>query len=81
MTQSEEDVLREELKAVTQERNTLHAQLTDLRLLKIEGTQKDHEERIRGLETIGTRFNTLYALFIGNGLLSVITLLKVFTEK
>ena len=63
MTEAEEQNLRDQLKAVTAERNSYHAQLTDMRLKKIEERQDDHEERLRAQETIGTRFNTVYALF------------------
>lgn len=77
MTEAEE--LREQLKNITAERNKYHAELTDLRLKKIEDMQIDHEDRLRGLETIGTRFNTIYALFAGNALLSIVTLVRMFT--
>lgn len=77
MTEAEE--LREQLKNITAERNKYHAELTDLRLKKIENMQIDHEDRLRGLETIGTRFNTIYALFAGNALLSIVTLVRMFT--
>jgi hypothetical protein len=75
MTEAE---LREQLQAVTAERNKYHAELTDLRLKNIEEVQLDHEARLRSVETIGTRFNTLYAMFAGNGILSIIALVKLF---
>ena len=79
MTETKEQNLREQLKIVTAERNSYHAALTDLRLQKIEESQKDHEERIRDAETIGTRFNTIYAMFFGNALLSIIALFRLFS--
>jgi peptidoglycan hydrolase CwlO-like protein len=78
MTEAEE--LRDQLKAVTAERNKYHAELTDLRLKKIEDRQTDHEDRIRSMETIGTRFNTIYAMFAGNSLMSIIALIKLFAQ-
>jgi hypothetical protein len=75
MTEAE---LRAQLQAVTTERNKYHAELTDLRLKNIEEVQLDHEARLRSVETIGTRFNTLYAMFAGNGILSIIALVKLF---
>jgi len=73
MTEAE---LREQLKQVTAERNKYHAELTDLRLKKIEDRQDDHENRIRAVETISTRSNVLYALATGGGLISIITLIR-----
>lgn len=72
--------LKEKLSTVTAERNQLHAALTDTRLTALENNDKDKEVRIRVLEGIGTRFNTIYALFAGNGLMSVIILVKLFAE-
>lgn len=79
MTEAE---LIEQLKVVTAERNKYHAELTDLRLSNIEtkldatnGRIDDHEERLRSQETIGTRFNTVYALF---GVNAIITLFLKF---
>ena len=80
MTEAEE--LRQQLKAVTAERNKYHAELTDLRLHNIETSLAatntridDHEERLRSQETIGTRFNTVYALF---GVNTIVALLLKF---
>ncbi len=74
-----EDRLREQLKTVTAERNKYHAELTDLRLSNIEtnlaATNQridDHEERLRSQETIGTRFNTVYALFGINTIVALV---------
>lgn len=76
---AEEQALREQLKAVTAERNKYHAELTDLRLHNIEASLNntneridDHEDRIRVQETIGTRFNTVYALFGANVLVALL---------
>ena len=77
MTDSIEE-LQERLREVTQERNKYHAELVDMRLTRIEARQEDHEKRIRPLEDGQVKANTIYALFVGNGLLSIIALLKVF---
>ncbi len=79
MTTNNEAVLREELKAVIAERNKYHAAYTDLRLKNIETIQADHECRIRPLEEGQVKANVIYSLFIGNGLLSIIALFKVFS--
>lgn len=78
MTTTDED-LRNELKEVTAERDLYHTALIDLRLKNIEEKQNDHENRIRPLEEGQVKANVIYSLFIGNGLLSIIALLKVFT--
>jgi len=79
MTEAEEQALRAQLKTVTAERNRYHAELTDLRLQTIEADLKatnkridDHEDRLREQETIGTRFNTVYALFGANVLVALL---------
>ena len=72
--------LKERLKNVTAERNKYHAELTDLRLKSLEEGRDDHEGRLRAVETIGTRFNTLYAMFAGNSLMSIIALVKLFAQ-
>lgn len=74
------DELREQLKEVTIERNRYHAELVDLRLNSLETKHSDHEKRLRDVESIGTRFNTIYAMFFGNSLMSVIALIKLFTQ-
>jgi len=73
-----ETQLREELKAVTAERNKYHAELTDLRLKALEERAEDHEARIRPLESGLVKANTIYALIFGNGILSLIALYKIF---
>lgn len=75
---TETDELREQLRAVTRERNEYHAQLTDLRLHTLEANHLDHEDRIRSVEGVAIKFNTLYAMFAGNGLMSIIILFKLF---
>ena len=71
-------LLEEELDATRAERNKYHAALTDRRLDSLEKRDEDKEKRIRSLEDIGTRFNTVYYLFAGNGLMSIIILFKLF---
>lgn len=73
--------LQETVAHLTAERNQLHASLTDHRLHALEKMGEDHETRLRIAEAIGTRFNTIYALFAGNGLMSVIILVKLFAES
>lgn len=70
--------LRHQLAEVTAERNKYHAQLVDERLGHLERNLLDHEERIRPLETGQIKANTIYTLFAGNGLLSIIALIKIF---
>lgn len=72
--------LYEQLQRVTRERDAYLISLTDLRLKNLEDVNEDHEIRLRNVETIGTRFNTLYAMFAGNGLMSIIILVKLFAE-
>jgi len=72
-TQTQEEIqLREQLKEVTAERNQYHAELTDLRLKTLESNFDDHEKRLRDVEVIGTRFNTVYALFGANVLVAIL---------
>ena len=75
---SEADELRRQLAEVTTERNKLHAELVDARLKSLEDTREDHEKRIRPLEAGQIKAQTIYALFAGNGFLSIIALFKIF---
>ena len=70
--------LEGQLTAVTAERNRYHAELVDIRLKNLEDILKDHERRIRPLEDGQVKANTIYALFAGNGILSLIALFKIF---
>ena len=72
---AELEELRSQLKEVTVERNSLHAQLTDVRLKMLEIKLEDHETRMRTQEQIGTKVN--YLLF-GNGILSLFAIYKIF---
>jgi predicted Zn-dependent protease len=80
MTITEENELRDQLKAVTAERNQYHAALVDLRLKNVEEKQADHECRLRPLEEGQVKANVIYSLFVGNGLLSIFALVKVFMK-
>jgi hypothetical protein len=79
MTNLDETELKEQLKTITAERNQYHAALVDLRLKNVEDKQTDHENRIRPLEEGQVKANVIYSLFVGNGLLSIVALIKVFT--
>ena len=70
--------LEAQLASVTTERNKYHAALVDLRLTTAEEVLKDHEKRLRPLEESQVKANTIYALFAGNGILSLIALFKIF---
>ena len=72
--------LETELEEVRAERNKYHAQLTDFRLNSLEKTTEDHEKRLRPLEDGQVKANTIYALFAGNSLLSIIALVKIFSS-
>lgn len=72
--------LRDQLKSMTAERNELHAKLVDLRLDDLENKDKDKETRIRELEKIATRSNTLYALATGGGILSIIAIFQTLAK-
>lgn len=77
---SREEELENELNEVKAERNRYHAALVDLRLTSIENRQTDHENRIRPLEEGQVKANTIYTLFAGNSLLSIIALVKIFSQ-
>jgi uncharacterized coiled-coil DUF342 family protein len=70
--------LAAELEEVRAERNKYHAQLTDFRLSALEKRTDDHETRIKPLEVGQVKANTIYTLFAGNSLLSIIALIKIF---
>lgn len=70
--------LKHQLAEITTERDKLHAELVDARLKSLEDTRIDHENRIRPLEAGQIKANTIYALFAGNGLLSIVALVKIF---
>lgn len=72
MSEAEEAELRAQLQTVTAERNKYHTDLTDLRLKTLESNFDDHEKRLRDVEVIGTRFNTVYALFGANVLVAIL---------
>lgn len=89
MTNSSDELLtvKEQLKAITAERNSLHVALTDLRLKQIEERQNsadekaaDHETRIRTVEELATQTKTLTALVLGGGALSAINLVLFFVK-
>ena len=68
-------------------RDSLERQIMELKIEQLRAESKhlhdhvtDHDTRVRSLETIGTRFTTLYAMFAGNGLMSVIILIKLFAD-
>lgn len=71
--------LEQELQATKLERNKLHAELVDLRLSNLETARQDFENRIRPLEAGQIKANTIYGLFAGNSLLSIIALVKIFS--
>lgn len=71
--------LKIKLATVTKERNLYHDQLVDIRLNDLEKITVDHEARIRILQDGQVKSNTIYALFAGNGLLSIIAIFKLFT--
>jgi len=79
MHQSPED-LEKELEQVKAERNKYHAELTDLKLAQLSKDIADHEARIRPLEAGQVKANTIYTLFAGNSLLSIIALVKIFSS-
>lgn len=70
------DDLEKELETTRMERNKLHAELVDRRLLALETQNGDHEKRIRAVEEVATKFNFLMALSIGGGALSAIVLIR-----
>lgn len=70
------DDLEKELETTRMERNKLHAELVDRRLLALETQNGDHEKRIRAVEEVATKFNFLMALSIGGGALSAIVLFR-----
>lgn len=70
------DDLEKELETTRMERNKLHAELVDRRLLTLETQNGDHEKRIRAVEEVATKFNFLMALSIGGGTLSAIVLFR-----
>ncbi len=70
--------LENQLATVTTERNKYHAALVDIRLTNLEEGHADHERRLRPVEAGQIKANTIYALFAGNGLLSLIALFKIF---
>lgn len=72
--------LETQIAAVTAERNRYHAELVDLRLTNLEKGHADHEERLRPVEAGQIKANTIYALFAGNGILSLIALFKIFVN-
>lgn len=59
----------------------LQRQILEIHIENLKAQGADHENRIRDVETIGTRFNTLYAMFAGNGLMSVVILIKLFADS
>lgn len=72
--------LESQLAAVTAERDKYHTALVDLRLTALEEGHADHEKRLRPVEAGQVKANTIYALFAGNGLLSLIALFKIFVS-
>lgn len=76
---TELNLLRDQLKILIAERDDLLSSLTDQRLTTLEVRIVDHEQRIRPLEAGQVKSQTIYSLFLGNGLLSVIVLFKLFT--
>jgi len=60
------------------ERDDLHNENIELKLSMLRTDVDDHEKRIRPLEAGQVKSNTIYALFAGNGILTIVALLKVF---
>lgn len=75
------DELQHELENVRKERDSLRTALIELRVASLEQLTKDHEKRLRPLEDGQVKANTIYALFVGNGLLSIIALAEIFLRK
>lgn len=74
----EVEQLKEELKDARGERDKYHNALVDLRLVNIELAIVDFKLRLRPLEDGLIKSNTIYTLFAGNGILSIIVLIKLF---
>ena len=66
----------EKIQTLEYELETTRARLTDLRLTALETSRVDHEQRLRNVEEVATKFNFLMALSIGGGALSAIVLLR-----
>jgi hypothetical protein len=66
----------EKIQTLEYELETTRARLTDLRLTALETSRADHEQRLRTVEEVATKFNFLMALSIGGGALSAIVLLR-----
>lgn len=56
----------------------MQRKIYELQIKNLEDDTKDHERRIRLLEETATKFNFLLFLTFGNGILSIIALLKLF---
>lgn len=56
----------------------LQRQILELHITALKKDVEDHETRIRNLETVATRSNVLFALATGGGLISIITLIRLF---
>jgi hypothetical protein len=66
----------EKIQTLEYELETTRARLTDLRLTALESNHVDHEQRLRSVEEVATKFNFLMALSIGGGALSAIVLIR-----
>ncbi len=66
----------ERIQSLEYELETTRARLTDLRLTALESSRADHEQRLRNVEEVATKFNFLMALSIGGGALSAIVLIR-----
>jgi hypothetical protein len=66
----------EKIQSLEYELDITRARLTDLRLSALETSRADHEQRLRNVEEVATKFNFLMALSIGGGALSAIVLIR-----
>ena len=66
----------EKIQSLEYELETTRTRVTDLRLSALEMSRADHEQRLRSVEEVATKFNFLMALSIGGGALSAIVLVR-----
>lgn len=74
------DTLTAELKAKEARILELQLALMEKRIGELEHTGKDHEDRIRTVETSRTRFETMALLAFGGGALSFINLIQTWVK-
>ena len=78
-TMTDTETLQQKLEDAITERDRLRAALVEARLVVIEAQVTDHHKRLVPLEVGQIKAQTIYALFAGNGLLSIIALVKIFS--